>query len=117
MIWVSVTGRWAELGESVARCHPAPEPRLSPVERARMSELDVENRRLRLENEFEESSGSYIDQTGSNLHPPAGSKEAEAAVVQRLLAAQSDDQGCACSGLSGECGQRPRLVDRRPGAT
>jgi transposase len=29
-----------------------PEPELSPVERARMKELEEENRRLRMENEF-----------------------------------------------------------------
>jgi transposase-like protein len=32
--------------------NPEPESELSPVERARMKELEEENRRLRMENEF-----------------------------------------------------------------
>ena len=34
------------------RAHPEPEQQLTPVERARVSELEEENRRLRMENEF-----------------------------------------------------------------
>jgi hypothetical protein len=34
------------------REHPEPDPSLSPVERARVKELEEENRRLRMENEF-----------------------------------------------------------------
>jgi transposase-like protein len=34
------------------REHPEPEKALSPVERARVEELEDENRRLRMENEF-----------------------------------------------------------------
>jgi transposase-like protein len=34
------------------REHPEPDQPLSPVERARVTELEEENRRLRMENEF-----------------------------------------------------------------
>ena len=34
------------------REHPEPEQALSPVERARVKDLEEENRRLRMENEF-----------------------------------------------------------------
>ncbi len=43
------------LGNWVAawrRDNPGPEQSLSPVERARVSDLEAENRRLRMENEF-----------------------------------------------------------------
>jgi transposase-like protein len=42
-------GNWVKAWRDA---HPEPVPELSPVERARMKELEEENRRLRLENEF-----------------------------------------------------------------
>jgi transposase-like protein len=42
-------GNWVKAWRDV---NPEREPKLSPVERARMSELEEENRRLRMENEF-----------------------------------------------------------------
>jgi transposase-like protein len=39
------------------REHPEPDQALSPVERARVKELEEENRRLRMENEFLKGSG------------------------------------------------------------
>jgi transposase-like protein len=42
------------------REHPEPEKALSPVERARVEELEDENRRLRMENEFLNLSGGLL---------------------------------------------------------
>ena len=51
------------MGESVARCHPESEPELSPVERARMTELEDEIRRLRMENEFLKKAAAFFART------------------------------------------------------
>jgi transposase len=40
-----------------------PEPELSPVERARMRELEEENRRLRMENEFLKKAAAFFART------------------------------------------------------
>jgi transposase len=40
-----------------------PEPELSPVERARMKELEEENRRLRMENEFLKKAAAFFART------------------------------------------------------
>ena len=42
-------GNWVKAWRDA---NPEREPKLSPVERARMNELEEENRRLRMENEF-----------------------------------------------------------------
>ena len=43
--------------------NPEPEPELSPVERARMRELEEENRRLRMENEFLKKAAAFFART------------------------------------------------------
>jgi transposase-like protein len=43
--------------------NPEPEPRLSPMERARMKELEDENRRLRMENEFLKKAAAFFART------------------------------------------------------
>jgi len=45
------------------RAHPEPEQQLTPVERARMSELEEENRRLRMENEFLKKAAAFFART------------------------------------------------------
>jgi transposase len=40
-----------------------PEPELYPVERARMKELEEENRRLRMENEFLKKAAAFFART------------------------------------------------------
>ena len=45
------------------RAHPEPEQQLTPVERARMSELEEENRRLRMENEFLKNAAALFART------------------------------------------------------
>jgi transposase len=45
------------------RDHPEPEQQLSPVERARVSELEDENRRLRMENEFLKKAAAFFART------------------------------------------------------
>jgi transposase-like protein len=42
------------------REHPEPEKALSPVERARVKELEDENRRLRMENEFLKKAAAFF---------------------------------------------------------
>ena len=42
------------------REHPEPEKALSPVERARVEELEDENRRLRMENEFLKKAAAFF---------------------------------------------------------
>jgi transposase-like protein len=42
------------------REHPEPDQGLSPVERARVSELEEENRRLRMENEFLKKAAAFF---------------------------------------------------------
>jgi transposase-like protein len=43
--------------------NPEPEPRLSPMERARMKELEDENRRLWMENEFLKKAAAFFART------------------------------------------------------
>jgi transposase len=47
------------------RGHPEPEKALSPVERARVEELEDENRRLRMENEFLKKAAAFF----ARAHP------------------------------------------------
>jgi len=42
------------------RDHPEPDQALSPVERARVKELEDENRRLRMENEFLKKAAAFF---------------------------------------------------------
>jgi transposase-like protein len=42
------------------REHPEPDQSLTPVERARVKELEDENRRLRMENEFLKKAAAYV---------------------------------------------------------
>jgi transposase len=54
------------LGNWVAawrRDHPEPDQALSPVERARVNELEEENRRLRMENEFLKKAAAFFART------------------------------------------------------
>jgi transposase-like protein len=43
--------------------NPEPEPELPPIERARMKELEEENRRLRMENEFLKKAAAFFART------------------------------------------------------
>jgi|SRR5882762_11001368 len=43
--------------------NPEPDKALSPVERARVSELEEENRRLRMENEFLKKAAAFFAKT------------------------------------------------------
>ena len=45
------------------RDHPEPEPSLTPVERARVKELEDENRRLKMENEFLKKAAAFFART------------------------------------------------------
>ena len=45
------------------REHPEPDEPLSPVERARVKELEEENRRLRMENEFLKKAAAFFAKT------------------------------------------------------
>jgi len=45
------------------REHPEPEQALSPVERARVKDLEEENRRLRMENEFLKKAAAFFART------------------------------------------------------
>ena len=45
------------------REHPEPAQALSPVERARVNELEEENRRLRMENEFLKKAAAFFART------------------------------------------------------
>jgi transposase-like protein len=47
------------------REHPEPDQALSPVERARVKELEDENRRLRMENEFLKKAAAFF----ARAHP------------------------------------------------
>lgn len=42
------------------RDHPEPEPELTPVERARVAEMEDEIRRLRMENEFLKKAAAFF---------------------------------------------------------
>lgn len=45
------------------RENPEPEPQLSPVERARVAEMEDEIRRLRMENEFLKKAAAFFART------------------------------------------------------
>jgi transposase-like protein len=45
------------------REHPEPDQAVSPVERARVTELEEENRRLRMENEFLKKAAAFFART------------------------------------------------------
>ncbi len=45
------------------REHPEPDQPLTPVERARVKELEDENRRLRMENEFLKKAAAFFART------------------------------------------------------
>lgn len=45
------------------RENPEPEPEMSPVERARLSELEAEVQRLRMENEFLKKAAAFFART------------------------------------------------------
>jgi transposase len=53
-------GNWVKAWRDA---NPEPEPKLSPVERARMNELEEENRRLRMENEFLKKAAAFFART------------------------------------------------------
>jgi transposase len=53
-------GNWVKAWRDA---NPEAEPELSPVERARMKELEEENRRLRMENEFLKKAAAFFART------------------------------------------------------
>jgi transposase-like protein len=53
-------GNWVKVWRDA---NPEPVPELSPVERARMTELEEENRRLRMENEFLKKAAAFFART------------------------------------------------------
>jgi len=53
-------GNWVN---AYRRQHPEPDQPLSPVERARVTELEDENRRLRMENEFLKKAAAFFART------------------------------------------------------
>ena len=53
-------GNWVNLWR---RDNPEPDQPLSPVERARAKELEDENRRLRMENEFLKKAAAFFART------------------------------------------------------
>ena len=53
-------GNWVKAWRDA---NPEPEPKLSPVERARMTELEDELRRLRMENEFLKKAAAFFART------------------------------------------------------
>jgi transposase-like protein len=53
-------GNWVKAWRDA---NPEPVAELSPVERARMSELEEENRRLRMENEFLKKAAAFFART------------------------------------------------------
>jgi transposase-like protein len=53
-------GNWVN---AYRRAHPEPEQPLSPVERVRVTELEDEVRRLRLENEFLKKAAAFFART------------------------------------------------------
>ena len=52
-----------ELGQRWRRENPEPDPDLTPVERARVKELEDEIRRLRMENEFLKKAAAFFART------------------------------------------------------
>ncbi len=53
-------GNWVKAWRDA---NPEIEPELSPLERARMKELEEENRRLRMENEFLKKAAAFFART------------------------------------------------------
>jgi transposase len=53
-------GNWVNIWR---RENPEPEPELSPVERARVKEMEDEIRRLRMENEFLKKAAAFFART------------------------------------------------------
>lgn len=53
-------GNWVN---SYRREHPEPDQQLTPLERARIGELEAENRRLRMENEFLKKAAAFFART------------------------------------------------------
>ena len=53
-------GNWVKAWRDA---NPEPEPGVSPVERARMNELEEEVRRLRMENEFLKKAAAFFART------------------------------------------------------
>jgi transposase-like protein len=53
-------GNWVNVWR---REHPEPEPSLTPVERARVKELEDENRRLKMENEVLKKAAAFFART------------------------------------------------------
>jgi transposase len=53
-------GNWVKVWRDA---NPEREPKLSPVERACMNELEEENRRLRTENEFLKNAAAFFART------------------------------------------------------
>lgn len=53
-------GNWVKAWRDA---NPEPETKLSPIERARVSELEEENRRLRMENEFLKKAAAFFART------------------------------------------------------
>jgi len=53
-------GNWVN---AYRRENPEPEQALTPVERARVKELEDENRRLRMENEFLKKAAAFFART------------------------------------------------------
>jgi transposase len=53
-------GNWVKAWRDA---NPEPETALSPLERARVSELEEENRRLRMENEFLKKAAAFFART------------------------------------------------------
>ncbi len=58
-LWIhdGTLGNWVNAWR---REHPEPDQPLSPVERARVQELEEENRRLRMENEFLKKAAAFF---------------------------------------------------------
>jgi transposase len=55
-------GNWVKAWRD-ANANAESEPELSPVERVRMTELEEENRRLRMENEFLKKAAAFFART------------------------------------------------------
>lgn len=53
-------GNWVN---AYRRANPEPEQPLTPMERARVTELEEENRRLRMENEFLKKAAAFFART------------------------------------------------------
>jgi transposase len=53
-------GNWVKAWRNA---NPEPQPDLSPVERAHVKELEEENRRLRMENEFLKKAAAFFART------------------------------------------------------